>query len=407
MSSKDSHPPEKKLKTSSHPLPSSLKAIPTPAFLVDIDALKNNCDVMLAKAKQLGVKMRPHMKTHKTLEAGHYQVHGSSGGFEGVVVGVEVSTLGEAEFYVNGSADYKFDDVFYATPISPNKFEKVYALTRKIKRFSIMLDHPTSVDAAESFANAKRAAGHTDFAWSVFLKIDCGYHRAGVDPEADSTMALAKRLHDSPAFDFQGVYSHSGHTYVHRNPEDIRKVADEERHVMAKFVDAASKHGIAIRHVSVGATPSCSTSLTFDGVTEIHPGNYVFFDRFQATVGSCTMDDVAGSVLTTVISHYPDRGRFLIDAGALALSKDIGATDGRDFGHIVGHPHLRIVAITQEVGTVESDGSRPIDFSMYPIDSQLRILPNHSCLTAACFPRFYVTSGDKIVDIWETAPREW
>ena len=132
-----------------------------------------------------------------------------------------------------------------------------------------------------------------------------------------------------------------------------------------------------------------------------------FFDKFQADIGSCKTEDVAATVLTTVASHYPDHNQILIDAGALALSKDPGA-DHLDndmvFGGVKNHPHLKIFSMAQEHGLITSND--PLDFEKYPVGSLLRIIPNHSCLTAALFPNYYVVEGDQVIDEW-TPMRGW
>lgn len=167
--------------------------------------------------------------------------------------------------------------------------------------------------------------------------------------------------------------------------------------------------GIVCPSVGVGATPSISNVANLQGCTEIHPGNYIFYDRFQATIGSCSLDDVACSVVATVISQYPDRGRLLIDAGALALSKDIGATSGKDWGLVRGskNKHLKIISLSQETGIIESDGSKPINFEEYAVGTKLLIIPNHSCLTNACFSYQYIYRNGKIDTTWKTCNRDW
>jgi D-serine deaminase-like pyridoxal phosphate-dependent protein len=143
---------------------------------------------------------------------------------------------------------------------------------------------------------------------------------------------------------------------------------------------------------------------SLDGIDEIRPGNYAFFDAFQATIGSCSLDAVAFSVLATVVSAFPEQHRAVIDAGALALSKDPGPTHvdpDCGFGRIVTvddqHPlpGLHLISLSQEHGGIEGPGTA----ALRP-GTRLRILPNHSCLTAACFDRYHVVRGTEIVDEW-------
>ena len=145
----------------------------------------------------------------------------------------------------------------------------------------------------------------------------------------------------------------------------------------------------------------------WQGVTEIRPGNYAFFDKFQADIGSCHPGKVAATVLTTVAAHYPTRNQILIDAGALALSKDSGADHLADevvFGAVLKHPRLRLFSVSQEHCLITC--SDPIDFEKFPVGSLLQIIPNHSCLTAALFPKYHVVEDNQVVDEW-TPMRGW
>jgi len=176
---------------------------------------------------------------------------------------------------------------------------------------------------------------------------------------------------------------------------------------MAQFADRLQENGIACETISVGSTPTAMHAPDWQGVTEIRPGNYVFFDKFQADIGSCRRQEVAATVLTTVVAHYPAHNRMLIDAGALALSKDLGADHlGREivFGAVPNHPQLKIFSISQEHGLITAND--PLAFGKYPVGSLLRIIPNHSCLTAALFPKYHVVNEDQVVDEW-TPMRGW
>jgi D-serine deaminase-like pyridoxal phosphate-dependent protein len=201
--------------------------------------------------------------------------------------------------------------------------------------------------------------------------------------------------------EFKGILTHAGHSYHSRNPAEIAGVARQERDVMAQFADRLRENGIACETVSVGSTPTAMHAPDWQGVDEIRPGNYVFFDKFQADIGSCRPEEIAATVLTTVVAHYPDHNQMLIDAGALALSKDLGADHLANeivFGAVLNRPYLRIFSISQEHGLIT--GNDPIAFKKFPVGSLLQIIPNHSCLTAALFPEYHVVENDQIVDKW-------
>lgn len=170
---------------------------------------------------------------------------------------------------------------------------------------------------------------------------------------------------------------------------------------MVRFAERLNQNAISYETVSVGSTPTAIHAPGWQEVSEIRPGNYVFFDKFQADVGSCRLEEVAATVLTTVVAHYPQHNQMLIDAGALALSKDPGATHLNPktvYGTVLGSPLLKIVNISQEHGLISSDA--PITFENFPVGSLLQVIPNHSCLTAALFPKYYVVETNRIVDEW-------
>ena len=363
----------------------------SPAALIDLDRLERNATRMSERMRRLGVRLRPHVKTLKSTEAARYQVRGHFGG-------ITVSTLAEARHFAAAG----FDDITLAIPFAADHLPAAIALARGGVRLALLLDHAATLDLLAG-------CGHR---FPVFLKVDCGYHRAGVDPDDPDSFALARRLAASPGVDFRGLLTHAGHSYASRSADESLVVARAERDAVVRFADRLRECGVPVHEVSVGSTPTMSRVDDLTGVTEARPGNYVVFDAFQAAIGSCAPDDAAFSVLATVIGHYPARNRLLINAGALALSKDPGArhvdpdcgfgtvcsVDGRPL------PGWRLDSLSQEHGQVTS--TRPLDFDRQPIGSRLRIVANHSCLAAACFASYHVVRGDEVVDEWRPC-RGW
>jgi D-serine deaminase-like pyridoxal phosphate-dependent protein len=367
-----------------------IEQVKTPAFLVDLSRVKRNTKRMLDRARRLNVSLRPHVKTHKTAEIARLQVGAGS-------TAITVSTLAEAWFFQGAG----FDDITYAYPITPQKLPEAAELARAMRHFHILLDNPETFAAAHSYGKAN------GIRFSVYMKVDCGYHRAGVNPEKAESITLAKQLHDSEAIEFAGILTHAGHSYRCRNRSEILEVATQEREVMVRFAGLLEENSVVCPTVSVGSTPTAVHAESWEGVSEIRPGNYVFFDKFQADIGSCSLDDCAATVLTTVIGHYPDRNQLVIDAGALALSKDPGVIHTHDsvvYGAVLGNPQFKIVSLSQEHGVIESEV--PIRFEEYPIGTMLRIIPNHSCLAAALFPKYYVVEEEDVVDEWSPV-RGW
>jgi D-serine deaminase-like pyridoxal phosphate-dependent protein len=349
----------------------------TPAFLVDRNIVRQNCDRMLEKARQSGVAFRPHVKTHKTIEGARMQ-HG--GGFGPITV----STLAEAEFFAGAG----FRDITYAVPIAEGKLERAAALASRIDRLNILVDHPEVLSGIE---------GHGGV-FDVFLKVDCGYHRAGVNPDDPESVRLAVALSQSRAVRFHGLVTHAGHSYNVRTVDEVRRIAAEETAALTRFRSLLPGE-LQKTTRSIGSTPTASVVTQFADCDEVRPGNYVFYDAFQATIGSCRREDVAVSVLATVVGSYPERNESIIDAGALALSKDVGPDHiepGFGYGIVEGF-RARLVALSQEHGKLDA---------ALPIGERVRIVPNHSCLTAAMYDVYHVVDRDEVVEEWKPV-RGW
>jgi len=365
--------------------------VSTPSFLVDRSIVARNCERMRAKARASGVTFRPHVKTHKVAEIGRMQ-HG------GAIGPITVSTLAEAEYFARDG----FRDITYAVPIATtrDKIERAAALASKIERLSVLIDSEPALRALEKYA-----ASH-GVTFDVFLKVDCGYHRAGVDPDNPDSVRLAIAIARSEALRFQGLLTHAGHSYHARDVEEIRRVAAEEVASLTRFRALLASEGLEDTRRSIGSTPTTSVVERFDECDEVRPGNYVFYDAMQATIGSCALSDVAVSVLTTVIGSYPERGAIIVDAGALALSKDAGPDHvDPQFGYGVVcdldlQPlPMRIIALSQEHGKIAAQ-------THVPVGTRLRIIPNHSCLTAAMYDVFQIVDRGKVVDHWKPV-RGW
>jgi D-serine deaminase-like pyridoxal phosphate-dependent protein len=355
----------------------------TPAFLVDRTIVEQNCARMRARAQASGVHFRPHAKTHKTVEIARMQHGGATGP-------ITVSTMAEAEFF----ADAGFRDITYAVPIAPEKLPRAAALAQRIERLNILIDSFDALQAVES-------AGAV---FDAFLKVDCGYHRAGVDPNDPDSVRLAMAMSASPSVHFQGLLTHAGHSYNAHDLDEIRRVAAEETAALTRFRALLDGLGEVTR--SVGSTPTLSVVDRFTDCDEVRPGNYIFYDAFQARIGSCRAEDVAVSVLATVVGSYPERHEAIIDAGALALSKDLGPNHvDPEFGYgllcdLALRPiDARLVALSQEHGKVTTRQS-------LPVGTRLRVVPNHSCLTAAMYDRYHVLEGGRVVGEWRPV-RGW
>lgn len=353
----------------------------TPAFVVDMDRVRANAADMASRAQKRGVRLRPHAKTHKTLEIAHIQTAESFGG-------ITVSTMAEARFYSDGG----FKDILYAFPITPDKLGEAFRLAAKC-RFSVLVDHPDAVEALLTAASAATAE------LGVWIKIDSGANRAGLQPSDERILDIAKLLHEAPGLQFSGILTHAGQSYTAPYEESLDQIVRDEASILVDIATRIENSGVPCVGRSLGSTPASRHDIDADayrGITEMRPGNYIFFDRYMAECGHCDIDDVACHVATRIAGIYPERRMILIDSGALALSKDSGPTHLPDFdggyGVVRGYPDLKIVRLSQEHGMVAVDE----DFERFHIGQILEIVPNHSCLTAAMFPEYVTLEGGHI-----------
>ncbi|HEX6958703.1 MAG TPA: alanine racemase [Ferrovibrio sp.] len=373
-----------------------LADLPTPSLLLDRRRLVANILRMQARARELGVSLRPHMKTAKAA-----MVARLAAGENGPIT---VSTLAEAAYFAKAG----FRDITYAVPVAPQKLDRVAALMRDGVDLKIITDNPA---VAEVIAAKGAASGVT---FRVLIKIDCGLHRAGIAPDAPELLPLAQALTQDASTaagaELAGVLTHAGHSYHAKSIAEIKRIAEEERLAVLRAAQRLRAAGHACPIVSVGSTPTALHADSLAGVTEMRPGNFVFFDLFQAGVGSCGMEDIAVSVLASVVGHHRGHNHLLIDAGGLALSKDVGANEhapGSGYG-LVCRPAdalpiagLAVYDVHQEHGLVGGPQAAPLDFTQYPPGSRLRVLPNHSCMTAAAYEHYYVVDGDAVVAEWD------
>jgi D-serine deaminase-like pyridoxal phosphate-dependent protein len=362
----------------------------TPALLIDRERLQSNISSMATKAKSFNVDLRPHIKTHKCIEiARMQQVAGCKG--------ITVSTLGEAKAFAGAG----FDDITLAFPLAGQKVGQAVALSKTTK-LSVLVDNPSPLK------ELSEQAYHAGVVVPVLIKVDCGYHRCGIEsyPEVE---ALASRIHALPNLTFSGILTHAGHSYTAPSKDEVLMIADSEQEIMIDFAVKLQARPTTPSQltVSIGSTPTISTTPRIrKGITEVRPGNYVFFDYTQVALGSCKSTACALSVLATVVGTFADR--VIIDAGATALSKDEGPhhiEPDCGFGKIVEDyengtyvEDLKITALSQEHGKITGD-SRSL--SSLRANDQIRIVPNHSCLTANLFDSYYVIDGSSVVGKWK------
>ncbi|WP_206958376.1 DSD1 family PLP-dependent enzyme [Trinickia acidisoli] len=374
----------------------TLDLLDTPAAIVDTGRMNRNIARMQTRMDALGVRFRPHIKTTKCLDVVRAQLQAGAHG-------VTVSTLKEAQAcFAAGIVD-----VLYAVGIVPSKLPRAMALKRRGCDLKLLVDNVAAAEAIVAFCHKEGDAVE------VWIEVDTDGHRSGIAPEHDALLEVGRILHDG-GIRVGGVMAHAGSSYELSSSEALRALAESERAGCVHAAQRLRASGIACPVVSVGSTPTALAAAALDGVTEVRAGVYVFFDLVMHNVGVCTIDDLALSVLTTVIGHQLEKGWVIVDAGWMALSRDRGtAKQARDFGYgvpctIDGTPleGYLMIGANQEHGIVAATQTGPkaheADLSVrFPIGTKLRILPNHACSTGAQFPEYRALAPSGELTVWQ------
>ena len=363
----------------------------TPALVVDEGRMTRNIDRMRRRVAELGVSFRPHVKTAKSLEVAQRLMPTPGGP-------ITVSTLKEAgQFFAHGVAD-----VLYAVGIAPAKLSSVADLRARGCDLSVILDGIEAASQVSAFCAAHRCE------IPVLVEIDSDDHRGGVKPESSALLAIAGSLRHGASL--RGVMTHAGASYACRTLESIAAMAEQERAAVVHAAQRLRAAGFEAPVVSVGSTPTATFARALPGVTEVRAGVFVFQDLVMAGLGVCAIDDIALSVLVSVIGHQREKGWILTDGGWMAVSRDRGTarqTIDRGYGLVLDvdgrlQEGLVMGDANQEHGIVSHTDSGPTDWARFPVGARLRILPNHACATAAQHAAYYVVNGSRdILARWE------
>jgi D-serine deaminase-like pyridoxal phosphate-dependent protein len=357
----------------------SVDDLETPAVLVDMDVLERNIARMAERARDAGVALRPHAKTHKVPEIGRLQLAAGARG-------LSVAKVSEAECF----ADQGFDDLFVAYPVvGLRKPERLVALASRI-RVSVGVD---SLEGARALSQAFRAAGRTV---DALLKVDVGLHRVGVAPEA--IPLLAPQLAELPGLRLRGVFTHAGHAYGARTPAAIAQVGRDEGERLLAAARTLRELGLPAEVVSVGSTPTARHALAVRGVTEARPGNYVYHDASQVSLGTCSLEDCALTVLATVVS-VPAPDRAVVDAGSKTLSSDPLRPEPGGHGFVLGRSS-RVARLSEEHGVIEV-----MPGESFRVGERVRLLPNHSCVVSNLHDRVFALRGERVEAVLAVAAR--
>jgi D-serine deaminase-like pyridoxal phosphate-dependent protein len=368
----------------------ALADLETPAVVIDRPILDANIAMGAAIARQHKVSLRPHIKTHKSPAIAKLQIAAGA-------AGITASKTDEALVFIEAG----IPSITVAYPLVDRA--KISRLIRAAKiRGTDLRVVADSADGIAALSGEARAQSHR---LPVFLKVDVGLHRCGVDPALPASRDLASALDRAPGLRFAGLLAHAGHAYGAGTPEGVRMIAGEERHLLLEFAASLRKAGIEVREVSVGSTPTVILNDGFEGLSEARPGNYVFMDMTQVGLGVARPDQVSLSVMATVVSRN-DRYA-IVDAGSKVMSSDRGphgSDSVRGFGAVFtleepGAPAMTLARLSEEHGFVEHEGRD------LKIGSRLRIVPNHSCPVANLTDRFAVVDEAGGMEYWPVEGR--
>ncbi|MGD0985451.1 MAG: alanine racemase [Acidimicrobiales bacterium] len=347
-----------------------LTDLETPALVIDLDRVDSNVTAMAELARQSGVALRPHVKTHKMPELATRQMKAG-------VVGFTCATLAEAEMVVEVGCD----DVLVAFPlVGAIKLRRLAALRERV-RVTVSLD---SVEVAEGLA-ALGACTPVE----VLVEVDTGLGRLGRPPGAP-TVALVEAVARLKGVQVVGLLTHAGHAYRVTDPDARLELVRAEVETLVATRDGCARHGIELGTISVGSTPTVRAELIMEGVTEVRPGTYIFNDTTMVDLGVATEDECGASVLATVVGR-PSGDRFVIDAGTKSLTSDGVGRPG--WVRVASHPELVMSFLSEEhgVGYVTRGSQGPA------VGDRLRCIPSHVCPVANLFDLAYGVRGDTVV----------
>jgi D-serine deaminase-like pyridoxal phosphate-dependent protein len=367
-----------------------LSSLPTPQVLVDHRRARRNIDRVQTLADGARVALRPHAKTHKSPLIASWQI-------ERGALGICCAKLGEAEVF----ADAGVRNIRLPYPVNPANADRVTALMERAS-LSIIVDHS---DVAADWSAAMLRAGRV---LDVLVKVDVGFHRCGIDPgpgALDFIVAVASLK----GLRLRGLLSHAGHGYHATSEDELSSIARREAEILAAIRGDAARAGIALDEVSVGATPTLRYSAGQPGLTELRPGNYVYFDRTQVALGAATLDDCALTVLATVVTRHGDR--LILDCGSKTLTNDQarGIAPAAGFGAVLvedGESPRRIdetlviERLSEEHATVKIVGPTPLRPG-----NRVRVMPNHSCVVSNLVDAVRLVEGDRVIDTIPVAAR--
>ena len=357
----------------------------TPFVLIDAPGMERNILEMAEIAEKNGVSLRPHVKTHKIPAIARKQVGAGARG-------ITVAKVSEAEIMADGG----LDDIFIAYPVvTEAKVRRAMLLNERV-RLILGVD---SLQGARTLSSVAEGEGVTV---EVRLEVDTGLKRTGV--RLREAGELAREISNLGNLDLTGIYTYRGAVLENGAPTlDLEKAGYQEGKLMVSLANQLRERGIRLEDVSLGSTPTAEYAAEVEGVTEIRPGTYVFYDRMQAELGACSLEDCAARVLATVVSR-PTPDLAIIDGGSKTFATDV--QPGKEplglegFGHIIGHPAAVLERLTEEHGMLALDEADDLG-----VGDTVEIVPNHVCSTVNLHDDVYLRSADDSIEKVRVAAR--
>ncbi|ABZ77202.1 conserved hypothetical protein [Shewanella halifaxensis HAW-EB4] len=372
-------------------LSSQYQSLDTPFLLVDKPLMLKNLARLRNKTEALGAELRPHFKTVRALEAVNHLLPQKTSA-------ITVSTVKEAE----ALAGEGYTNIVYAVGISEGKLPRIEQLIVKGAEVRVLLDTVEQAEFVSHYCEQHNCA------IPALIEVDCDGHRGGIHPDDPKLIEIANLLHQGAA-SFHGVLAHAGESYLCFDQESLAEAARNEVQMTLKAANNLRAAAIPCDIVSIGSTPTAHSYQDLTGITEVRAGVYGFFDLVMTGIGVCQLDDIAASVVTTVIGHNKEKGWLFIDAGWMALSADRGtASQPKDCGYgLVAKSNgqlveaMQVIGVNQEHGIIAAVGSDGINFDDFPVGCRLHILPNHACATASMHQHYHVfDTQDNTYEIW-------
>jgi len=369
-----------------------IMSVDTPRVLVDYDVLMSNIHMVHGYARRYHVDVRPHVKSHKSIDIAKIQLE------EGVT-GFTAAKVDEAAVFFSTSA--KSFTLAYPL-IEQNKIHRILSSTRQFN-----LEMNLIADSEEGYEAIALMCERLDVNVKIYIKIDVGFKRCGLPPEDPRILRIARKVLSNSHLEFAGLISHAGQVYRAKDIQEVINIAQNELKLLFRVRKFLLDYDIETRKISIGSTPTLLAGIDLQGVSEIRPGNYVFMDRITWKLGLIAPEQIALTVISTLVSK--NKNHFIIDAGSKVLSSDTGAHGSKLLeGYGLAYPaekfleenyKMKIISLSEEHGFI----ARP-DFDL-PVGTKIRIIPNHACPVVNLADSLAVHSKNIINHVWKVHAR--